>query len=139
MWIPKCCAPEVIEVDIIVKMRNVVTLFYQKLHSKIENSVQKNQYNENFILTKKCHVKDRTIIAQDTAINDGIRNAEASKELIFQYFDVTNYLFNEVEWSGARFKVLSTTKLASVTLDGKRYVATDNQPFISILIGLKKL
>lgn len=135
MWIPSCCHLD----DSASKMRNTIKLYHKKLITTNQAGTQKNVYSGELILTKRCHIKDRSLTAQDTAINNGIRNAETAKEFIFKYFDVTNYEFNEILWSGVRFKVLSTNKMSSVTLDGKKYIASDNRPFISILAGVKEL
>ena len=137
MWIPECCSTN--GEDVSVKMRNEVKLYYQELLTNTNNGVQNNKYSQNFVISKRCHIKDRSLIAQDTAINNGVHAPDSSKELIFEHFNVTNLKFNEVEWAGSRFKVLSTMPLSAATLDGKKFTATDNQPFISILIGLKKM
>lgn len=137
VWIPKCCESSNNNVDTL--MRNQVSLFFKKIETKTQQGQQGNIYTPNLVLTKRCNIKDRSAAAQDTAINNGIRDADSSKEFVFKYFNVVNYKFNEIEWSGSRFQVLSTNKLSSVTLDGKRYVATDQKPFISIIAGLKKL
>ncbi|MFT6842662.1 MAG: hypothetical protein ACJASR_001431 [Psychroserpens sp.] len=137
MWIPKCCTTN--PIDPSTKMRNHVKLYYQELLTNISGGNQQNRYSENFIISKRCHIKDRSLIAQDTAINNGIHSPNSSKELIFEYFDVTNLKFNEVGWSGSKFKVLSVISLAAATLDSKKFIATDNRPFVSILIGLKKM
>ena len=137
MWIPPCCTEE--NKDVTVKMRNEVKLYCQKLLTSTTAGVQNNKYSGNFIISKKCHIKDRSLIAQDTAINNGAHAAESSKELIFENFNVTSFKFNEVEWGGSRFKVLSVAPLAAATMDSKKFFASDSQPFISILIGLKKM
>jgi hypothetical protein len=137
VWIPECCSNDAI--DVVPLMRNEVRLFCQKLSTNTINGVQQNQYNKTFVISKKCHIKDRSLIAQDSAINNGVHAPDSSKELVFEYFNVTNLKFNEVEWAGSTFKVLSVMPLASATLDGKKYKATDAQPFISILIALKKM
>lgn len=137
VWIPKCCESSNNNVDTL--MRNQVSLFFKKIETKTQQGQQGNIYTPNLVLTKRCHIKDRSAAAQDTAINNGIRDAESSKEFIFKNFNVTTYKFNEIDWSGSRFQVLSTNKLSSVTLDGKRYTASDAKPFISIIAGLKKL
>lgn len=139
MWIPTCCSSEEDANKVVVKMRNQVNLHFKKLDTNIDNGIQKNSYNNNFVISKRCHIKDRSLSAQDSAINDGIRNLDNSKELIFENFNITNLIFNEVEWNNSRFKVLSSSKLATVRMDGKLFIASDNRPFISILIGLKKL
>ena len=137
VWIPKCC--ESIDNNVDSLMRNQISLYYKKIEGKTQQGQQSNIYTPTLVLTKRCHIKDRSSTAQDTAINNGIRDAENSKEFIFKYFNVTNYKFNEIEWSGSRFQVLSTNKLSSATLDGKRYIAANSTPFISIRAGLKKL
>jgi len=137
MWIPECCSSK--NEDVTVKMRNKVTLYYQKLLTNTVDNVQSNSYSQNFLITKHCHIKDRSLIAQDSAINSGVHSPDTSKELIFPYFKITDLKFNEVEWGGARFKVLSSSPVSAVTLDGKKYFASDSQPFISILIELKKV
>ena len=141
MWIPKCCSSSssTSNPDLASKLRNEVKIFYQALISKTESGVQKNSYNPQLILTKKCSIKDRSAVAQDTAAIRGSQNPETTKELIFEYFNVTGYNFNEVHWSDSVFKVLSVSKLASVTLDGTRFIADDPTPFISIIVGMKTL
>lgn len=136
MWIPKCCDSSS---AIDSKLRYTVKLYYQQLKTSTTSGVQSNSYSGSLVLTKRCHIKDRSFLAQDSAINSGVQNAENSKELIFKYFPVTNYAFNEVDWGTSKYKVLSTSKLSSVTIDGTRYTATSSRPFISILVGLKKL
>ena len=136
MWIAKCCTDQP---NLNKKFRSTVKLYYKGLLTKVESEIQKNSYSNTQILIKRCHIKDRSLAAQDTAVNNNIRDLENTKELIFQYFDITSLQFNEVEWSGGRYKVLGTSKQSRVTMDGTAYTATDNAPFVSILIALKKL
>lgn len=137
-WIPKCCNPDIEGAD--AKMRNQVSLYYNKLNVNIENGVQKNKYSATLVMPKRCYIKDRSIAAQDTAIATGIQNPESSKEFIFINFNVTDLKFNEIKWRNTIFTVLgSPVKLATVIMDKKRFVATDKRPFISIIAGMKKL
>jgi len=137
MWIPSCCGSN--NTDIKSKLRNTVSLYFQKLSTSTSNGIQKNINSGNLVLSKRCVIKDRSLIAQDTAINSGVYETASAKELIFEYFDITGIQFNEVEALGARFKVLASNKVSSTTIDGKKYFSSDERPFISILIGLKKL
>lgn len=137
-WIPKCCNPNIEGAD--AKMRNQVFLYYNKLNVNIENGVQKNKYSSTLVLPKRCHIKDRSIASQDTAIATGVQNPENSKEFIFINFNVTDLKFNEIKWQDTIFTVLgSPVKLSAVTMDRKLFVATDKRPFISIIAGMKKL
>lgn len=138
VWIPKCCDTQTDEIN--KAMRSTVKLYYKALKTTNSSGTQKNTYNPSLVITKRCHVRDRSQIAQDTAINSGKTNPENSKEFIFKYFDVTNYEFNELEWSGSRFQVLNTGKNHTfVDSKRRRYNSTDQQPFIVILAGLTKL
>lgn len=135
MWLPNCCSYQNSD----DKFRHTVKIYYKQLLTKTESSVQKNSYNRTQILTKRCYIKDRSPTAQDTAINNGIRDLENTKELIFKYFDITNFSFNELDIGGSRYKILGSSKPLSVTMDSKKYNATTNRPFISLLVGLSKL
>jgi len=137
MWIPSCCGSN--NSDIKSKLRNTASLYYQKLSTNTSNGVQRNIYSGNLVLSKRCAIKDRSLISQDTAINSGIYETASAKELVFEYFDITGIQFNEVEVLGARFKVLASNKISSTTIDGTKFFSSDTRPFISILIGLKKL
>lgn len=134
-WLPNCCISD----EIATKMKNTVKLYYNKLVTVNQQGKQVNTYSGNLVLTKRCYIKDRSITAQDTAVNNGIQNAETAKELIFKNFNVTGYKFNEIYWSGVKFKVLSVNKMSRVTIEGKTYEATDARPFISILVGIKEI
>lgn len=136
MWIPNCCNANDNSSS---KMKHTVKLYYRKLSTAITSGVQNNEYNQTLVLTKRCYIKDRSIASQDSAIVNGIKNTDTSKEFIFKYFDISDYQFNELLWAGVRLKVLGMTKLSSVNMDGKKYNATDAQPFISILAGVKQL
>lgn len=136
MWIPACCNSSQ---DPSQKMRNTVKLYFKKLSTAINSGIQNNEYNGTLVLIKRCYIKDRSVTSQDTAINNGIQNTETAKEFIFKYFNVTNYQFNEILWGNVRLKVLSVTKLSSVNLDSKKYTASDSQPFISIIAGVKQI
>ena len=135
MWLPTCCNSQNAD----DKFRSTVKIYYKKLLTKTESSTQKNSYTRTQILMKRCYIKDRSTAAQDTAINSGIRDLENVKELIFKYFDITGYAFNELDWAGSRYQVIGSSKQHSVTMDSKKYNSTDSQPFISLLVGLKKL
>lgn len=135
MWLPSCCHSD----DSSSKMRNTVKIYHKKLITTNQSGTQKNKYSGELILTKRCYIKDRSLTTQDTAITNGIKNANDVKEFIFKYFDITNFEFNEIVWSGSRFKVLNSNKISSATFDGKKYNASDARPFISILAGVIKL
>ena len=138
MWIPKCCSTKAI-IDPTNSMRNNVGLYLQQLKSSTVDGIQKNTYSPNFIINKKCHINDKSLTAQDTAITNGIRDTSLVKEFIFTYFDTTGLQFNEIIWSGTRFKILTPpTKQSAVRMDGKLYIASDTAPFISILAGIVK-
>ena len=136
MWKPTCCGNLP---DLNSKFRSTVKLHYKALLTKVENDIQKNTYNSAQILIKRCHIKDRSLIAQDTAVNNGIRDLENTKELIFKYFNIKALQFNEIEWAGAKYKVIASSIQSRVTMDGKAYIASDNAPFVSLLVSLKKL
>lgn len=135
MWLPKCCSYNNYD----DKFRHTVKIYYKSLNTRTENNTQKNSYSRTQILSKRCYIKERSVIAQDTAINNGIRNLENTKELIFKYFDITNYTFNEIDINGSRYQVIGSSYLYSITLDSKKYQTTNQRPFVSILVGLKKL
>jgi hypothetical protein len=120
-------------------MRNTVKIYHKKLITTNQSGTQKNKYSGELILIKRCYIKDRSLTTQDTAVTNGIKNANDVKEFIFKYFDITSIEFNEIVWSGVRFKVLNSNKMSNVTLDGKKYIASDSRPFISILAGVKEL
>jgi hypothetical protein len=137
MWIPKCCDQNT---DLLnSKFRHTVTFNLKSLSSSNSNDIQKNKYLESQVIVKRCYIKDRSLDAQDTAINNGVRDSTDNKEFIFKYFDITSFSFNSIEWSGSKYQVIGSSKQSSVLLDGKRFVATDSLPFISGLVGLKKL
>lgn len=135
MWIPSCCHLD----DSSSKMRNTISLYHKKLITTNQSRTQKNIYSGELVLIKRCYIKDRSLTTQDTAVANGIRNTDTVKEFIFKYFDISGLEFNEILWSGVRFKVLSSNKMASVTMDGKKYNASDARPYISILGGVKEL
>lgn len=135
MWLPSCCHSD----DSSSKMRNTVKIYHRKLFTTNQSGTQKNKYSGELILIKRCYIKDRSLTTQDTAVTNGIKNANDVKEFIFKYFDITSIEFNEIVWSGVRFKVLNSNKMSNVTLDGKKYIASDSRPFISILAGVKEL
>jgi len=135
MWKAKCCQND----NPLSLMKNSVELFYKERKSFIQDGRQLTTYAPASSFKKLCHIKDRSQVAQDTAITNGIKNLDNSKELIFSYFDVKNFEFNEVKWSNTRFKVLGVNKISSITMNGKRFNALDELPFISILIGLAEL
>jgi|688.fasta_scaffold812933_1 hypothetical protein len=135
MWLPSCCHSD----DSSSKMRNTVKIYHKKLITTNQSGTQKNKYSGELILIKRCYIKDRSLTTQDTAVTNGIKNANDVKEFIFKYFDITSIEFNEIVWSGVRFKVLNSNKMSNVTLDGKKYIASDSRPFISILAGVKEL
>lgn len=135
MWLPTCCNSD----DSSSKMRNTIKLYHKKLITTNQSGTQKNVYSGQMVLTKRCHIKDKSLTTQDTAVTNGIKNANDVKEFIFKYFDITKLQFNEILWSGVKFKVLNTNKMAKVTMDGKSYEASDSRPYISILAGVKEL
>lgn len=135
MWLPSCCHSD----DSSSKMRNTVKIYHKKLITTNQSGTQKNKYSGELILIKRCYIKDRSLTTQDTAVTNGIKNANDVKEFIFKYFDITSIEFNEIVWAGVRFKVLNSNKMSNVTLDGKKYIASDSRPFISILAGVKEL
>lgn len=135
MIIGECCEPGAGQ--IYHKMRNQVSLNVERLSTNTNSGIQKNNYEKKLVLTKRCYIKDRSQAAQETAVNNGVQNLDTVKELIFQYFPATDYKFNEIVWAGATFKVFSVTPIASITIERIRFVATNQQPFISIIVGLK--
>lgn len=135
MWLPSCCHSD----DSSSKMRNTVKIYHRKLITTNQSATQKNKYSKDLVVIKRCYIKDRSLTTQDTAVSNGIKNANDVKEFIFKYFDITSIEFNEIVWSGVRFKVLNSNKISSITLDGKKYIASDARPFISILAGVKEL
>lgn len=120
-------------------MKNQIKIHCKQLSTNTQSGTQKNTYTPHLVLTKRCFIKDRSLAAQDSAINNGIKEPDSAKEFILKYFDVTDYQFNQIEWNGIKFKVLNAIPVASATIGRKKYFATDQQPFISILAGVQKL
>ena len=93
----------------------------------------------DFVIQKKCYIKDRSTVSYEESINNAIKDASNSKELILNYFDVANLKFNKAICLNSEFNVLGVSKLSQVRLEGSLYKANQLTPFISIVIGLKKL
>lgn len=138
MWIPTCCNSDYKKIN--QAMTSNIKIYCKKLTTRISDNRQKSSYTSELVITKRCHVRDRSIIAQDTAINSGNTNPEKSKEFIVRNFDVTALDFNQIEWAGSKFQVLSVNKNHSAVLSNRtRIYANDAQPFIIILAGMTEL
>ena len=138
IWLGRNCCTNKIEK--ISNLLNYDVKFYvKKINTSSVNQIQKNIITSEFVLEKKCYIKDRSNASYEENIINGIKDASNSKELILDYFDISNLNFNKAICLNSEFTVLSATKLSQVRLDGTLYKANQNLPFISVLIGLKKI
>lgn len=135
--IGKCCTSKTTDTSGLLTM-NKVKLHYQALQTIMQDT-QKSQYNSSFVVEKRCYIKDYSIKAIDEGYVQGIQNQTNTKELIFAYFNIAGMNFNTVEWAGGSYQVIGYGKISKITIEGKKLYATDEEPFISIRIGAKKV
>jgi len=114
------------------------------LYGNSQNTINlSNQQSTSFadvpLFTKKCHIIDRSTTAQESAINQNFKNAEATKEFICDYFDLSQYSFTKIVWSGVTFKVLGVSPYSSYTINRVRYNIAEGKYFVGIQAGVVKL
>lgn len=134
----KCCDSFVI-LSIESALQYEVTLYGNTQNTKNISNQQKTTFSDNLLFTKKCHIVDRSTAAQESAINQNFKNAETTKEFICDYFDLSQYSFTKVVWSGVSFKVLGVNPYSSYTIGGTRYYAPQGRYFVGIQAGIIKL
>jgi hypothetical protein len=136
----KCCSNAINSNNNINGLMGYDVEFYvKKINTSISNQIQKNTISSNLVLQKKCYIKDRSTASYEENIIAGIKDGNNSKELILSYFDINNIDFNKAICLGSTYDVLGVSKLSQVRLDGVLYKANQFTPFISVIIGLKKI
>lgn len=138
IWLGRdCCTNKINKISNLLSYD--VKFYVKKINTSSVNQIQKNIITSEFVLEKKCYIKDRSNASYEENIINGIKDATNSKELILDYFDISNLNFNKAICLNSEYTVLSVSKLSQVRLDGILYKANQNLPFISVLIGLKKI
>ena len=138
MWKVKCCEQNP---SIDSKLKRLVELYFKELKVyTTADGEQKSTYGAgNLVKRKLCYIKDRSTASQETSITNGRVDPSSSKELIFNYFDITDLKTNEIRWEGMSMVILGVNKISSTVIEGKRYNAPDKLPYISIIVGVNKL
>jgi hypothetical protein len=139
IWLGGDCCSNNNESSIDSLLQYDVSFYVKKINTAIINQSQKNTITSDFVMQKKCYIKDRSTVSYEESINNAIKDASNSKELILNYFDVANLKFNKAICLNSEFNVLGVSKLSQVRLEGVLYKTNQLTPFISIVIGLKKL
>lgn len=138
MWLPKCCnSTNIID----VKLNRPVDLYIKELKVYTTSTgEQKSTYGAGTLVVRKmCYVKDRSIASQDTSITNGKIDPSTSKELIFRNFAIEDLKINEIKWEGMSLKILGISKISTISIEGKTYLAPNGAPFISIIVGVSQL
>jgi hypothetical protein len=138
MWKPKCCDITSIK-DIEPALQYEVALYGNTQNTVNTSSQQITTFVDVPLLTLRCHIRDRSTAAQDTAINQNFKNAENTKEFICDYFNLAQYSFTKLAWSGVSFKVLGVNPYSSVTINGTRFYAPEGKYYVGIQAGITKL
>ena len=138
MWKPKCCGSTTIK-NIEPALQYDVTLYANAKNTKQSNNQQTTSFVSELKFIKRCHIIDRSTVAQESAINQNFKNAESTKEFICDYFDLGENSFTKAVWSGIVFKVLGVNAYSSYVIRGTRYNAIEGRYFVGILAGIEKL
>jgi len=138
MWKPKRCGSFVIK-PITPALQYDIFIYGNIQNTQNISSQQRTTFADNLLFQKRCHIIDRSTAAQESAINQNFKNAETTKEFICDYFDLGEYSFTKVKWSGVEFKVLGVNPYSSYAIRGTRYYAPEGKYFVGIQAGVVKL
>jgi len=114
-----------------------VKLYTTKIQSKqdLATNSQITEYLNTDNEERKCYIKDNSITAQETIISENYQGGGASKELIFDYFDIKTFNFERVLYAGVFYKVVGRGQITSFTANNVKYVADDNKYFVSVTVA----
>jgi len=138
MWKPKCCGNFIIK-NIEPALQYDITLYANIKNTKQVNNQQTTSFINELKFIKKCHIVDRSTVAQESAINQNFKNAESTKEFICNYFNLSENTFTKAIWNDITFKVLGVNTYSSYVIRGTRYNAPEGKYFVGILVGIEKL
>lgn len=135
-WEPKCCSNK--STNITSALNRKITLYGNTQNTVQVNGKQSTSFPNQAKLTVKCYIVDKSIAAQETAINQNIQNVATAKEFICDYFNLYQYNITKLVCDDVTYEIIGKTPYYSYRINGTRYDAPEGKYFVGILAGIKE-